>query len=65
MKAYLVKCTVMTRVVVGENATEEEIFTMAEPRLIDNLTNDIEFDMVDIFEDTECPYCEETDWIWK
>lgn len=65
MKAYLVKCTVMTRVVVGDNATEEDIYEVAEPRLIDNLENDIEFDWVDIVEDTECPYCEQTDWVWE
>jgi hypothetical protein len=65
MKAYLVKCTVMTRVVVGDNASEAEIYKVAEPRLIDNIENDIEFDCVDIVEDTECPYCEQIDWVWE
>ena len=54
--AKLVAVSFMTRVVVCDTATEEEIWAAAVPRLIDALRNDGLDNLEFIEEDTECPY---------
>ncbi len=59
--AKLVKVTLMTRVIVDENATEQEIMELAVPKLSENLS-DSPFENIDeIIEDKECPFDAETE----
>jgi len=54
--AKLVKVTLITRVIVDVNATEQDIMELAIPKLSENLM-DSPFENIDeIVEDTECPY---------
>jgi hypothetical protein len=53
--AKLVYVSLMTRVIVDENATEQEIMELAVPKLLENLM-DSPFDhLEDITDDLECP----------
>ncbi len=55
--AKLVSVSLMTRVIVEEDATDEQIMEVAIPRLSNNLFNDGILDNVeDIKDDTECPF---------
>ena len=56
MKAKLVSATVITRVIVPDNASEETILESAKPRLLWNLINDYTDLVEEIKEDTESPY---------
>ena len=70
-KAFLVKASVMTRVVIDVENEEtptnwdiHNIIKSAHDRLINNLNNDYVDCIDDIFEDTECPYDAEYDKEW-
>jgi len=55
-KAILVKITLMTRVIIDELHTTEELMELAIPKLSENLM-DNPFESIDeIVDDTECPY---------
>jgi hypothetical protein len=66
-KAFIVKATIMTRVVVdvkvGENNLddEEKIIVKALPNLIENLQLSPYDSIEDIYEDEEMPYDESID----
>ena len=56
-KAHLVYVSIATRVVVDENATEQEIIQLANARIINNIIVDGIFENVEeVLEDDECPY---------
>lgn len=52
----LVYVTIMTRVVVEENATEQDIMEKAVPKLSENLMDSPFENIEKIVNDTECPY---------
>lgn len=54
--AKLVTITLTTRVVVDENATENDIMTLALPRLTDKLINEPFEHLEEIIDDVEVPY---------
>jgi hypothetical protein len=59
--AKLVRVSLVTRVIVDIDATEQEIMELAVPKLSENLM-DSPFDSIDeIVDDTECPYEESED----
>jgi hypothetical protein len=71
--AKLVRVSLVTRVIVDIDATDQEIMELAVPKLSENLM-DSPFDNLDeIVDDTECPYEEEyldlygsvSDEVWK
>ena len=56
-KAFIVKASVYTRVIVDFNDNyEEEAIKLAKKRLLSNLNNDYEDCIDDVIEDTEMPY---------
>lgn len=55
-KAFLVTASVCTRVVVDEDASDEEIMDAARARLLSNLNNDYYDNIDDIVADVECPF---------
>ena len=56
-KAHLVLVSMATRVVVDENATEQDIIQLANAQIIDNIIVDGIFENVEeVLEDDECPY---------
>lgn len=62
MKAMLVMASFMTRVVVEDNATEEEIILSAHDNFRDVINNGTIGDNIESIEiDDECPYNEEED----
>lgn len=58
MKAKLVKVSLMTRVVVGDNATEEEILEASKAQLVEKVMNDLADNVEEIEDDEEMPYGE-------
>ena len=54
--AKLVRLMVTTRVIVDDNASEDEIMETALPRLLDNLQTNAFENIEDIVDDTEVPY---------
>jgi hypothetical protein len=66
-KAFIVKATIMTRVVVDVKVginnldDEEKIIAKALPKLVENLQNSPYDSIEDIYEDTEMPYDESID----
>jgi hypothetical protein len=54
--AKLVTITLTTRVVVDENAIENDIMTLALPRLTDKLINEPFEHLEEIIDDVEVPY---------
>jgi hypothetical protein len=54
--AKLVSVTLMTRVVVDENATEQDILELAIPKLSEKLMDEPFEHIEDIVDDIECPY---------
>jgi hypothetical protein len=57
MKAHLVYVSMATRVVVDENATEQDIIKLANAQIINNIIADGIFENVEeVLEDNECPY---------
>lgn len=59
--AKLVTITLTTRVVVDENATENDIMALALPRLTDKLINEPFEHLEEIIDDIEVPYDSEWD----
>ena len=56
-KAHLVYVSIATRVVVDENATEQDIIKLANAQIIDNIIADGIFENVEeVLDDDECPY---------
>ena len=56
-KAHLVYISMATRVVVDENATEQDIIKLANAQIINNIIADGIFENVEeVLEDNECPY---------
>ena len=56
-KAHLVYVSIATRVVVDENATEQDIIELANAQIMDNLIFDGIFENVEeVLDDDECPY---------
>ena len=51
----------MTRVVVDDNATDEQIVEAARSKFIDKVTNELHENLEDIVDDKECPYDEKFD----
>jgi len=56
--AKLVECSLMTRVVVDENATEDEIIASSRARFIDIINTSLGDNIEEIYDDEECPYNE-------
>ena len=54
--AKLVTISLMTRVIVDENATDEQIVEAAKSKFIEKINNEALENLEDIVEDTECPY---------
>ena len=63
MKAKLVTVNFTTRVIVEDNATEEEILVAAKLKVVDKVINELGENLEDILDDTVCPYDPETDII--
>jgi hypothetical protein len=57
----LVYVSLMTRVVVDDNATDEQIVEAARSKFIDKVTNELFENLEDIVDDKECPYDEKFD----
>ena len=51
----------MTRVVVDDNATDEQIVEAARPKFLEKVTNELFEHLEDIVDDEECPYDEKFD----
>ena len=60
MKAILITIQIATRVIVADDATEQDIINIALPRLCRNMDSDPWGDS-EISDDTECPYNPEYD----
>lgn len=56
--AKLVRISLMTRVIVEEDATEETILDAAKPRFIDKIISDLDDNVETIEDDTEVPFDE-------
>lgn len=54
--AKLVLVSLMTRVVVDEDATYEEVIEAARPRFIPKITDELFENIEEVFDDKECPY---------
>jgi len=54
--AKLVVVSIMTRVVVDENATDEDIIEAARPQLMANMKSDLHENVETIFDDLEVPF---------
>jgi len=59
--AKLVYVSLMTRVVVDENATDEQILNAAKPNFEQKIAYELNEHLEDIVDDTECPYDENFD----
>jgi hypothetical protein len=57
--AKLVRVSLVTRVIVDVDATEQEIMELAVPKLSENLMDSPFENLEEIVDDTECPYEEE------
>lgn len=55
MKAVLVSVSFITRVIVEDNATQEDIIDLARPRLFEKVQNELYANLESIDDDTECP----------
>jgi hypothetical protein len=51
----------MTRVIVDENASEEEILNSARPKFIQKVQEELNENIEEIWYDNECPYDPEFD----
>ena len=54
--AKLVLVSLMTRVVVDENASYEDVIEAARPQLEATLRTDLFENIEEVFEDKECPF---------
>jgi hypothetical protein len=59
--AKLVTISLMTRVIVDENASEEEILNSARPKFIQKVQEELSENLEEIWYDNECPYDPEFD----
>ena len=57
--AKLVTVSIVTRVIVNEDASELEIIESATENIINQVHNDLLDNIESIVEDTECPYNED------
>lgn len=57
----LVYVSLMTRVVVDVDATDEEILEAARPKLLEKVNTELMENLEDIVDDVECPYDVEFD----
>lgn len=57
--AKLVRVSLVTRVIVDVDATEQDIMELAVPKLSENLMDSPFENIEEIVDDTECPYDEE------
>ena len=53
--AKLVECNLMTRVVVDEDVTEDEIIRKSRSKFIDIINTSLGDNIIDIIDDLECP----------
>jgi hypothetical protein len=63
--AKLVRVSMVTRVVVEDTATDEQIIDVAKMRFIDKLNSEAGENIEDIVDDFECPYDEALDFLTK
>ncbi len=61
MKAKLVLWSPMTRVIVSDDATYDEIIKAAKDRFFEKLRDEYEENIEDVIDDQECPYDPEHD----
>ncbi len=54
--AKLVLVSLMTRVVVEDSATDEQILGEARPKFIEKVNTELGENLEEIYDDTECPY---------
>jgi len=59
--AKLVYANLLTRVIVDENASEEEIIEVSKEKFIDKIKTELGENIEEIEDDTEVPYDEEYD----
>lgn len=57
----LVYVSLMTRVVVDVDATDEEILEAARPKLLEKVNTELMENLEDIVDDIECPFDAEFD----
>jgi len=55
-KAFLVRASFVTRIVVDENATEQEKLEVAATKISEKATYEFNENLESIEEDNECPY---------
>jgi len=60
--AKLVYVSMVTRIIVEDTATEDEILNVASMRFIDKITCELSEHIEDIVDDEECPYDEDLDF---
>ena len=60
--AKLVYVSLVTRVIVDEDATDEQIVEAAKHRFVDKIQTELGENLEDIVDDTECPYDPEMDF---
>lgn len=61
MKAKLVLWSPVTRVIVPDDATEEEIMKAAKDKFFEKLRDEYLENIEDVIDDEECPYDPEHD----
>jgi hypothetical protein len=54
--AKLVYVSMVTRVIVDEDATEEQIINVAQYKFMDKVQTELCENLENIVDDTECPY---------
>jgi hypothetical protein len=59
--AKLVTVTMTTRIIVDENATEEQIIELASIKMSEKIQEEFNQNIESIQDDTECPYDAEFD----
>lgn len=59
--AKLVAVSLLTRVIVEDTASDEEILDAACPRFIEKISTELSEHLEYIEDDTECPYDPQTD----
>lgn len=59
--AKLVYVSLVTRVIVDDNASDSEILMKAQMKFIEKIENEIYEHLEEIVDDTECPYDENLD----
>lgn len=59
--AKLVRVSLVTRVIVDADASETDILIQSQMKFIEQITNEIQENLEEIVDDTECPYEESED----